>query len=69
MAEITRDALLARQAQLAEEEKRAWANLNAVLGALQDVEHWLGVLAAPDPEEQDAERVAHVRATAVMGRD
>ena len=53
MTEITRDALLARQAQLAEQEKLAWANLNAVLGAMQDCEHWLAVLDA-QPAEWEA---------------
>lgn len=47
MAEITRDALLARRAQLADEEKLAWANLNAVLGAQQDIDYWLARLAEP----------------------
>ena len=51
MAEITRDALLARQADLAEQEKLAWANLNAVLGAMQDCEHWLAVLDVQPAEE------------------
>ena len=54
MAEITRDALLARQAELAEQEKLAWANLNAVLGAMQDCEHWLAVLDAQPAEIAEA---------------
>ncbi len=47
MAEITRDALLTRRVELAEQEKLAWANLNAVLGAIQDVDHWLAVSDEP----------------------
>jgi hypothetical protein len=61
MTEITRDALLARRTQLAAEEKIAWANLNAVLGAIQDCDFWLARLAEPplsEPADIEALRQA-----------
>lgn len=45
--EITKAALEARKAELAEQFKQAVSNANALNGALQDCEHWIKILEQP----------------------
>lgn len=58
---VDRELILRRMNQLREQEKAAWAQLNAVLGAIEDCEFWLRLLDEQEAEErraQFADRVA-----------
>lgn len=41
--EVTREMVVSRLDQMRAEKDQVWANYNAYLGAIQDLEHWLGV--------------------------
>ncbi len=58
MAEITRDLLLERRAELELQEREALANLNAIAGARQVITHLLAVLDEEAPEAVPAEAPA-----------
>ena len=47
---VTREELQERLKALEELRAQAWANYNALLGAIQDCEFWLGGLTAEDAE-------------------
>lgn len=46
---ITKDSVLAWKKQLDEQRLNTIGNLNAIVGAMQDCEHWLAILEQPEP--------------------
>jgi hypothetical protein len=48
---ITEELLTARKEDLEKTRLQALAHLNAVLGAIEDVDHWLLVASMEAPEE------------------
>lgn len=51
MTDITREALLERKDILQAQSEQALANHYALNGAVQDIDHWLGVLAAKEDND------------------
>ena len=52
MADISKQAIEERLVALATARDHMLAQLNAQNGAIEDCKYWLGVLAAPEPEEE-----------------
>ena len=52
MAAITREAIETRLAELRRDAEQMRANLHAYDGAIQDCEHWLAVLDAPETTDE-----------------
>lgn len=56
---ITRAAILQRKETLQHDQEQMIANLNAIVGALQDCDYWLAELDKAERKEQPAEGVTH----------